>query len=188
MLNDNFNELNIAEAKPISNGIQNSLINDIFGAGLFDSPAPVEILNQNNLLDDDIFGFTKPATVAAVSVSSNDIFLKSSNNNNEQLNGDNSFIIYEKNSIKIKFSLDRKDGINTFIMMSATNTNSLLQISGFKFEASVPKTFQVSYVSGLNSNAISPNSSLNQLIQVTNPKKVSLLKIVRGDPYENKKK
>ena len=154
------------------------------------TPAPNPKVNDN--LIDDLLGEptltaapTQPQPVVTNTATSNDLDIFFNTNSN-QINGTssqtatskktpsatNSFTIYEKNNLRVKFTIDRKDGANTYIMMDAFNNNSLLQINEFKFEAAVPKTFQFAYVSRINSNTINPNTSISQLIQVTNPRKV----------------
>lgn len=139
-------------------------------------------INSNNALDDfDIFmGNAKPAP-------SQPQLQNNSNNNklngllqqtpqkqqqiNNNTNNNHSFFIYDKNNLKIKFSLERKEDTKTFILMNALNMHQSFQITDFKLETSVPKTFQIQF-SRLNSTTIQSNDTLSQVIQITNPLKV----------------
>lgn len=182
MSNENNNSSDRNNQKGI-NG--NQQLDDLLGLGDFTSSQPVAMPPQpvpaanNDLLIEDIFSFdvgppknpqtsTDSKLNGTLSAHSQKQALSSSSSSSSS---DNSFTIYEKNNLKVKFSINRKEGGNTFIMMNAFNT-SLIQITEFKFEASVPKTFQLAYASLINTTTINPNSSLNQLIQITNPKKV----------------
>ena len=173
------------------------MIDDLLGLNDFSSQKPQQIVQQpvHDLLVEDIFGLgTTPSPqqpghttpVAPNTSISNDLdmFLtttntqingtsQTSNNKSSSSTSDKTFTIYEKNNLIVKFSIDRKEGSNTFIMMHAFNTHSSMSINEFMFEAAPTKSFQLAYITRLNpNNSIPPNNALNQLIQVTNTKKV----------------
>jgi hypothetical protein len=166
------------------------MIDDLLGLDEFSSQKQQIVQHQqkpvHDLLVEDIFGIGNSIPSQPVVPNTNitndlDIFLTTNNKMNGKTNNsksssstsDKTFTIYENNSLRVKFSIDRKEGSNTFIMMNAFNTNSSLSINDFSFEAAVTKSFQLAYVTRLpTNNSTPPNSSLNQLIQVTNTKKV----------------
>lgn len=194
--NDNSNE------KVVLNGNQQhskteQMIDDLLGLDEFSSQKQEIVQHQqkpvHDLLVEDIFGLRNSIPSQPVVPNTNisndlDIFLttnnkingKSNNTKSSSSTSDKTFIIYENNSLRVKFSIDHKEGSNTFIMMNAFNTNSSLSINDFSFEAAVTKSFQLAYVTRLpTNNSTPPNSSLNQLIQVTNTKKERLKMRIR---------
>nr|CAD7440309.1 unnamed protein product [Timema bartmani] len=86
---------------------------------------------------------------------------------------------YEKNGLKITFSLERQqdNSSTTIITMSAVN-DSLGPISEFLFQAAVPKTFQLQMLSP-SGTVLSPAGLVTQVLKITNPNKAPLRMRIR---------
>nr|CAD7401522.1 unnamed protein product [Timema cristinae] len=86
---------------------------------------------------------------------------------------------YEKNGLKITFSLERQqdNSSTTIITMSAVN-DSLSPISEFLFQAAVPKTFQLQMLSP-SGTVLSPAGLVTQVLKITNPNKAPLRMRIR---------
>nr|CAD7589355.1 unnamed protein product [Timema genevievae] len=86
---------------------------------------------------------------------------------------------YEKNGLKITFSLERQqdNSSTTIITMSAVN-DSLGPISEFLFQAAVPKTFQLQMLSP-SGTILSPAGLVTQVLKITNPNKAPLRMRIR---------
>jgi len=86
---------------------------------------------------------------------------------------------YEKNGLRIVFSLERlpENPNTTVITMSAMN-ETLNPISEFLFQAAVPKTFQMQMLSP-SSTVIAPADHVTQVLRITNPNKTPLRMRIR---------
>lgn len=151
-------------SKPISTDNQNLLV--LLGGLDLSSPAPAPIAVQNNSI------------LLSTNQSSN--FLMDDLLNSEPVrNNLPSITAYEKNGLRIVFSLERlpENPNTTVITLSATN-ETLSTISEFLFQAAVPKTFQLQMLSP-SSTVIAPADQLTQVLRITNPNKTPLRMRIR---------
>lgn len=90
-----------------------------------------------------------------------------------------SITAYEKNGLKIVFSLERlpENPNTTVIRMSAVN-ETLNPITEFLFQAAVPKTFQLQMLSP-SGTVIAPADQVTQVLRITNPNKTALRMRIR---------
>ncbi|XP_023710835.1 AP-1 complex subunit gamma-1 isoform X3 [Cryptotermes secundus] len=90
-----------------------------------------------------------------------------------------SITAYEKNGLKIVFSLERlpENPNTTVIRMSAMN-ETLNPITEFLFQAAVPKTFQLQMLSP-SGTVIAPADQVTQVLRITNPNKTALRMRIR---------
>ncbi|XP_034248524.1 AP-1 complex subunit gamma-1 isoform X4 [Thrips palmi] len=84
-----------------------------------------------------------------------------------------SLVAYEKNGLRIMFTLEGVDIPSTIsIVMSAYNETSL-PLSDFLFQVAVPKTFQLQMMSP-SGTTIPPSGSVTQILRIQNPNKGAL--------------
>lgn len=141
----------VSQAPATSNGLID--LDDLLGLGgssaskvAPSTPAPTPVVQPvENIFD--IFGDAPVASVASTS-----------------------FVAYEKNSLKIEFSLETKQP-NLVLKQTVTNTSFASDIKGFKFDAAVPKIFTLQ-MSNFPTNNIPPLGSVTQTVTIINPKKV----------------
>ncbi|GFG37089.1 hypothetical protein Cfor_05758 [Coptotermes formosanus] len=151
-------------SKPTSTDNQNLLV--LLGGLDLSSPAPAPVGVQNNSI------------LFSTNQSSN--FLVDDLLNSEPVrNNLPSITAYEKNGLRIVFSLERlpENPSTTVITMSAMN-ETLNTISEFLFQAAVPKTFQLQMLSP-SSTVIAPADQLTQVLRITNPNKTPLRMRIR---------
>ncbi|KAF2881761.1 hypothetical protein ILUMI_24403 [Ignelater luminosus] len=78
---------------------------------------------------------------------------------------------FEKNGLKLVFSLERLPESNNTVSIHLTATNSTLSnMTDFLFQAAVPKAFQLQMLSP-SGTVIVPNGQITQVLRITNPNK-----------------
>ncbi len=135
--------------------------------GILDSNTPVTQTIQTSQASENIFDLLdqRPQPDTQTNRSDDlDLFFNPTKSNDAKAKKE-SFLVYDKNNFKILFSLDRKDETNLYLLMNVVANNSSVVVSNFKFEASVPKTFQLE-LSPPNSTVITAATSLSQTIHI----------------------
>ncbi|KAG5892721.1 hypothetical protein JTB14_001093 [Gonioctena quinquepunctata] len=172
---------------------------------------PVSNTNNQDLLD--LLGLdlqpSVPSTESAVNTglvmeNNNSNILPIMNNQNSNfltddlLNDSNSIEVrnvptitpYNKDGIKILFSLDKVPDSNTLTINVTTTNHTLANVTDYLFQVAVPKAFQLQLLSP-SGTSIPPNGQVTQVVRVTNPSKnvlkmkVRLSYVVDGNPIQD---
>nr|XP_023012502.1 AP-1 complex subunit gamma-1 isoform X2 [Leptinotarsa decemlineata]XP_023012503.1 AP-1 complex subunit gamma-1 isoform X2 [Leptinotarsa decemlineata]XP_023012504.1 AP-1 complex subunit gamma-1 isoform X2 [Leptinotarsa decemlineata]XP_023012505.1 AP-1 complex subunit gamma-1 isoform X2 [Leptinotarsa decemlineata] len=97
---------------------------------------------------------------------------------------------YNKDGLKIVFSLDKVPDSNTLTINVTTTNHTLSNMTDYLFQVAVPKAFQLQLLSP-SGTLISPNGQVTQVVRVTNPSKnvlkmkVRLSYIIDGNPMQD---
>lgn len=193
---DTLDEKNLDDSPRHVNNESNALL-DLLGSDTSDldiikpSSTPSQSISQSNNQDllDLLGGLdsspslpTTDSGLGFIAENNNQTLPFSNNQNSNFLTGDflNTNIInekdvptltaFDKNGLKIIFSLEKMPE-NNVLSINVTATNSTLSnMTDFLFQAAVPKTFQLQMLSP-SSTVMSPNGQVTQVLRVVNPNK-----------------
>ncbi|XP_026288015.1 AP-1 complex subunit gamma-1 isoform X2 [Frankliniella occidentalis] len=84
-----------------------------------------------------------------------------------------SLVAYEKNGLRIMFTLERSDAPSTICIAMAAYNETATLMSDFLFQVAVPKTFQLQMMSP-SGTTIPPAGSVTQQLRIQNPSKGAL--------------
>lgn len=109
-------------------------------------------------------------------LSTNNLFFNDSDllQRNTSDNNNNTFVAYDKNGLKINFTIESiPEDINTVAINVVAYNGTSAPFTEFLFQAAVPKTFHLVMLPP-SGTTVAPYSEMKQVIRVTNPTKSSL--------------
>ncbi|KAJ8913851.1 hypothetical protein NQ315_003760 [Exocentrus adspersus] len=165
---------------------------------------PVANTNNQDLLD--LLGLDPLPTTPSIEPSNNMGLIIENNNSNllPIMNNQNSNFLtgilserevpsitaYNKEGLKIVFSLDRIPDSNQLTINVAAINQTLSHMTDFLFQAAVPRTFQIQMLSP-SGTSMAPNGQVTQVLRVINPSKnvlrmrIKISYVIDGNPVED---